>query len=130
MSPLRDLLLVGAGGFLGAVARYLTGGLVTQRLGLSPPAATATANVLGCLLIGVGLAWLEAREDPVVAWRLFAVVGFLGSYTTFSTFGYETVELLRTGRTLDALANVGLQLALGLLAVVVGRSIGAAMIAP
>ncbi|QDU68363.1 fluoride efflux transporter CrcB [Engelhardtia mirabilis] len=129
MSGLREVLLVGTGGFAGAVARYLTGGFVTRRLGLDTVLATVTANMLGCLAIGLAVAWLEAREEPAVAWRLVLVVGFLGSYTTFSTFGYETVELLREGRAGLALANALGQLLVGLAAVVAGRAVGNALLA-
>lgn len=130
MSAARDLLIVGAGGFVGAVARYLTGVVVLRRTEWAAPVGTAIVNVAGCLAIGAAMAWLETRAAPPTTWRLLVVVGFLGSFTTYSAFGFETLELLRAGRGAAAVANVGLQLLLGLGAVLLGRWTALAMIAP
>ena len=91
------LLVVGLGGFLGAVARYGLSGLVHRYTSGSFPAGTLVVNVLGCLLIG-GLACLvEERQLFTPEARLFLLIGFLGSFTTLSTVGYETFEFLRAG---------------------------------
>ena len=118
------LLVVGAGGFAGAVARYLVGTWTQGLMGISSfPLGTLAVNVVGCLLIGVLAGLAETREALDEQVRVFLVVGVLGGFTTYSAFGYETVALLRGGDTVAAIANVGLQLALGLAAVWVGLRI-------
>lgn len=110
-------LVVGAGGFLGAVTRYLLQSLVYQFLPADFPYATFLINVSGCFAIG--FLGVMAQDlfmiGPML--RLFLMVGILGGYTTFSTFGYETLELLREGSGLLAAVNVAGQVFLGLVAV-------------
>jgi CrcB protein len=114
------LFLVGAGGFLGAVARYGLTGLVHRLPGLSWPLGTLVVNVIGCLLIGAAMSAFEDSELFSPNARLFLTVGVLGAFTTFSTFGHETLALARDGGTLPALANALLHLVLGFGAVWVG----------
>ena len=85
------------------------------------PWGILVVNVLGCLLIGLLLGWSDTRKDslPETA-RLFLVIGLLGSLTTFSTFGHNTIELLQDGRILPALGNIGANVVLGLAAVGIG----------
>lgn len=97
----RSLLLVGAGGFLGAVARFF----LAMRIGRPPgaptfPWAIFSVNMIGCLLIGVLAALFTSLEDwsGRYAASLFLIAGFLGSFTTFSTFGLDTLLLLRENR--------------------------------
>ena len=120
-----NLLLAGLGGFVGAAGRY---GLssVTQRWAGSPyfPVGTLLVNVLGCLLIGVLAGVGEARGPFTPASRVFLIAGLLGGFTTFSAFGFETIELLRTEQVGAALLNIGLQLGLGLAAVWGGMALG------
>jgi len=117
------VLLVGCGGFLGAVARYLLGGAV-HRLVQAPvfPFGTLVVNVSGCLAIGFlgGLADERGALSPGA--RVFLLIGVLGGYTTFSSFGYETFQLVRDGEMVPALANVLLQVVVGLAAVWAGTS--------
>ncbi len=118
------LLLVALGGALGALGRYGLNLLVTTRTGFAPWVSTAAVNLCGCLLIGVLYGLLErSREDALAwdGWRLFVAVGLLGSFTTFSTFSHETLELVRRGAFGLALANVFGQVLVGLLAVLLGR---------
>ena len=117
---LTRLLLVGLGGFAGAMLRHWVGEK-TARLAQSSqfPVATFLVNVIGCLLIGLMLGWMAGR-DGMERLRLVAVVGLLGSFTTFSTYGFESVRLLESGRTGAFLLNVGGQIGLGLLAVAAG----------
>jgi CrcB protein len=118
---LRDLLLVGGGGFLGSVARYLLGGLVLHTTGAPRfPLATLTVNVTGCLAIGVLAGVAERAHLLSPASRLFLITGFLGGYTTFSAFAYETFFLAREQAWVSAAANVLAQVALGLAAVYLG----------
>lgn len=116
------LLLIGCGGFLGSVGRYLVS-RTTQSLcnQLSIPAGTLSVNVLGCLLAGLLGGLLESRIDLSAEAQLFLFVGVLGGFTTFSAFGYETFNLLRTTHPLVAGANILAQLALGLGAVCLGH---------
>jgi fluoride exporter len=119
---LERTLVVGAGGFLGSAARYLVQGLVYRYLPADFPYATFFINVTGCYAIGfLGVLAQEAFLVGPTA-RLFLMVGILGGYTTFSTFGYETVELLREGSNLLAAANAAGQVVLGLAAVWAGAA--------
>ncbi|MCH8828593.1 MAG: fluoride efflux transporter CrcB [Planctomycetes bacterium] len=116
-----NVLAVGCGGFLGAVGRYLLSGYVQKRFPGFPPAGTLIVNVIGCLLIGVLMAIVvQRRHDFSPALQLFLITGILGSLTTFSTFGYETVELLREQNYRSALWNIAANLVIGLIAVWLG----------
>ena len=121
------ILLVGAGGFFGAVMRYLVSGWAQEVFrGLSLPYGTMTVNITGCLLIGLLAGLSENRNLLGPETRALVLVGVLGGFTTFSAFSYETVELLKAGESLAAFSNVGLQVCLGLAAVWVGYSVSQA----
>ncbi len=125
MPTLTSCVLVGAGGFLGAVARYLVTLGVSGAVRTPFPVATFLINVTGSFLIGV-LGVLVARRmtaSPEVV-RLALAVGFLGAFTTFSAFELETDVMLRDGRGLLAAAYVGASVAVGLLAVRAGAALG------
>ena len=92
-------LLVGAGGFLGAIARYGLGGLIHRCTSTVFPAGTLAVNTIGCLIIGVLMSLVEDRQLLAPNTRVFLMIGVLGGFTTFSSFGYETVELLGWGAT-------------------------------
>jgi CrcB protein len=100
------VLIVGLGGFLGASVRYLLGGFVHRYYGGTFPLGTFVVNVSGCLAMGVLAALVVDRPvlDPRL--RLFAMVGLLGGFTTFSSFGYETLELVRQSSLRTATLNV------------------------
>jgi len=116
------ILLVGAGGFLGSVLRYLAGGLVYRWRGSSAfPIETLLINVLGCLGIGMIAALAETRGVFSGATRAFLMIGLLGGFTTFSAFGYETFELMRDGQIGTAALSVGAQVVLGISAVWLGH---------
>ena len=119
---MRELLVVGFGGFVGAAARYVVSGWVHRLAGVTFPWGTLTVNVAGCFALGALMALLEARVTPSPELRLFVGLGVLGSFTTFSTVGYETIELLRGGELGLAAANALGGLLLGLLAVVAGAA--------
>lgn len=118
---MRELLIVGAGGFVGAVARYWISGWVHRWSGSAFPWGTLGVNLLGCLVLGAVMALGETRIAPSPEARLFVAIGVLGSLTTFSTLSYETVELIRQSQLLPALANAAGSLLLGLGALLVGR---------
>ena len=116
------LLLVGAGGFLGSIARYGLSRAVQRGLGEAAfPYGTFAVNMIGCLLIGFLLGIIEQRSGGTNL-RLFAAIGVLGGFTTFSAFGYDTLVLFRDGRVSAGLANAVLQPLLGILAAWAGWS--------
>lgn len=115
------LLIVGAGGFLGAISRYALSGVVHRWAPGAFPIGTLCVNLLGCFFIGALMALVSDRKLFTPETRLLFGVGILGSMTTFSTFGYETVELMRSGESRLALLSVAANLLLGVAAVVLGR---------
>jgi CrcB protein len=121
------LLYIAAGGAAGALARYGLGGWVHSWAGARYPWGTVVINLLGSLLIGYAVRYLEAvPATPEV--RALVTIGLLGSFTTFSTYTYEAVALLRDGEWLRAgLYSLG-SLALGLVAVVVGAAAASAVL--
>jgi CrcB protein len=120
---LRHALLVAAGGLIGSVLRFLVVSALQRRLPATFPYGTLCVNVIGCFAIGALGAWLSIRETPATELRLFAAVGVLGGFTTYSAFGWETFALLREGGGQRAFANVALQLVLGLAAVWAGYTV-------
>jgi CrcB protein len=113
-------LLIGIGGFLGCNARYLVGGWIIERYGTSFPYGTMVINVSGSFIIGFFLALITERFIVHPNWRLFVVIGFLGGYTTFSSFSFETFALIQERSFFLALANAVGSVVLGQVAVVVG----------
>lgn len=124
-----NVLLVAAGGAIGAVVRYLLGGWIQGRLGPDFPWGTFIVNVSGSLLIGVVLGLVDRGALSGEA-RLFLAVGILGGYTTFSTFSYETLKLIEQGNLGATLLNALGQVAAGLVAVYVGVVISRAIGGP
>jgi CrcB protein len=118
MTPV-GALAVAAGAVLGAWLRWLLG-LALNQPGAPIPAGTLLANLVGGLLVGMALAWFEAHPSADPAWRLFAVTGFLGALTTFSTFSAESLALVQRGAWLAAAAHSGVHLAGCLLAAAIG----------
>ncbi|MBP7051440.1 MAG: fluoride efflux transporter CrcB [Phycisphaerae bacterium] len=116
-----QIILVGVGGFVGSILRYLVSGWV-QGLAGSPTFGygTLSVNVVGCLAIGLLGGWADNAGLLGSSARLFLLIGVLGGFTTFSTFGYETMALLRDKEMLNALLYVGLHLLLGFGAVALG----------
>jgi CrcB protein len=115
-----DVLWVGLGGGAGAMTRYLLGLWIAERLGTAFPWSTWTINVSGSLVIGLLLTVLTEKVVVDPAWRLLLVVGFLGGYTTFSSYTFEALTLARAGEWLDALAYVLGSNLVGLAAVTLG----------
>jgi CrcB protein len=123
VAGISSVLLVGAGGFVGSVLRFLVGGLVQSALPASTfPYGTLVVNVAGCFAIGGLSELVEAHGGLGSGARAFVLVGVLGGFTTFSAFGNETVNLVRDGQRLAAGLNVCSTLALALGAVWLGRS--------
>ena len=123
-AALINAALVGTGGFIGAIARYGISGLVQRSAALSSfPYGTLAVNMLGCLLIGIAVGLVDSRQVFGPDFKLFAVVGLLGGFTTWSTFGYETLTLLRDADYLRATANVAIHVMLGLVLVWAGYAL-------
>ena len=122
---LSTVLLVGVGGFIGSVLRYLIGGLVQSAVPTSTfPYGTFVVNVTGCFFIGLLSSVIEEHSAFGPGSRAFLVIGILGGYTTFSTFANESVNLMRDGQLLASGTNIAGQTLLALSAVVLGRLTG------
>jgi CrcB protein len=117
-------LVVGAGGFLGAIARYALGVWIETFWRRDFPLATFLVNVSGCFILGFFLAIATERMSISPMMRLLVATGFVGAYTTFSTFEYETQRLTTTGAFGWALVNVLASVAIGFLAVRLGVQLG------
>ena len=115
------VLMVGLGGMLGAVLRYLVATWVQGAVGSGGfPYGTLAVNAAGCLVIGLVAGYAEARQPLSAHAQAFLVVGVLGGFTTFSAFGIDTIRLVRDGAYLAGAANVFFQVAIGLVAVAAG----------
>ncbi|MDH5507881.1 MAG: fluoride efflux transporter CrcB [Anaerolineae bacterium] len=118
-------LWVGLGGFIGAVLRYVVGGAVQRwSKAVAFPYGTLAVNLIGCLAIGFFSQVADRRGFFSAEGRAFAFLGVLGAFTTFSTFGSDSVELFRAGQSVPGLLNVGGHIVLGLGAVLLGRYLG------
>jgi CrcB protein len=117
---LKQLLLIGTGGFIGSVARFLVSRLNTRIDWLSIPIGTLTVNVLGSLLIGFLIGISEKSPILTVEWRMFLMVGLCGGFTTFSSFSGENLVLMKNGQILPLLLYTGLSIFLGFIAVYLG----------
>ena len=118
---------VGIAGFFGAIARYSLGGLLSARTTGAFPWETLVINVTGCFALGFVFALLTERFLPHPTLRIALTVGFLGAYTTFSTFAFETMRLAEDGAVPLAAANVFASVGAGLLAVYAGTWAGRAL---
>lgn len=124
MPSLLSVIYVALGGALGSVSRYLLG-TWTQSISKSIdfPYGTLTVNLIGCFIIGFLSQLAEARGIFTPEARAFVFIGILGGFTTFSSFGNDTLNLLRDGETLNALANIGANVIVGLALVWLGRTV-------
>jgi fluoride exporter len=118
---MKEMLLVGLGGFIGSVSRYkLSGLLLHHTLDWRFPLGTFIVNLLGCFVIGALAGWAEKHQLLTANVRLFLLPGVLGGFTTFSAFGFETFALMRRGESQMAVLYVALSVILGLLLVWLG----------
>lgn len=121
---MRDIAIIALAGAIGTLCRYGLGSLVHRILGTNFPFGTLMINFLGCLTIGfvmhIGLNTTILSRSM----RVGLTIGFLGAFTTFSTFGYETFHLFEDGLYWAALMNIALNVVLGLIAVITGFSLG------
>ena len=114
---MQKYLLIAVGGGLGSIARYWVGSAIAGRVGIKFPYGTLVVNLTACLIIGFTLTYLGKRADLNPAWRFFIPVGFIGAYSTFSTFEWETLSTLRSGAFALAVLYAAGSLLLGLAAV-------------
>lgn len=124
---MQKYLLIALGGALGSVARYWVGSTVAGRMGVRFPYGTFAINLTACIIIGFSLTYLGKRVELNPAWRYLIPVGFVGAYSTFSTYEWETLSTLRAGAfAVAALYALG-SLVLGLAATWVGVVLADAM---
>ena len=114
---LQKYLLIAVGGALGSIARYWVGSTIASRTGIRFPYGTLIINITACVIIGFTLTYLGRRADLNPAWRFLIPIGFIGAYSTFSTYEWETLSSLRSGAFLLAALYAGGSFILGLAAV-------------
>lgn len=121
---IKTLIIIGLGGFLGSVCRFLVQQLLSQQILSSYPWGTFVANMLGCFLIGVifGYTMVNSSLPQEAIW--FFATGFCGAFTTFSTFSYEGILLINNERVLIAFLYLGISVFLGLILTWVGMNFG------
>ena len=121
---MEKYLLVGAGGFAGSIARFWMSAYTGQRLGTRFPYGTFLVNLSGSFLIGLVMALLTSKTGLSPNWRYFVPVGFIGGYTTFSAFEYETLRAMQDGQFNVAILNVVLSVVAGFVMVWIGWMAG------
>ncbi len=114
---MQKYLFIALGGALGSMARFWVGSTVAGRLGIKFPYGTLIVNMTACVIIGFSLTYMGRRADLNPAWRFLIPIGFIGAYSTFSTYEWETLSSLRSGAFLLAALYAGGSLILGLAAV-------------
>jgi CrcB protein len=113
----QKYLFIALGGALGSLARFWVGSTIAGRMGTRFPYGTFVINITACLIIGFSLTLLGRRTDLNPAWRFLIPIGFVGAYSTFSTFEWETFSSLQTGAFIIAALYVVLSFVLGLVGV-------------
>lgn len=121
-NKMKILLAIGLGSFLGGISRYLVTLFLQNKFLSTFPYGTLGVNIIGCFLIGI-VYGLSARGNINVEWRLFLATGFLGGFTTFSSFSNDTVSLLRDAQYWQAFSYVALSVLVGLVATFGGISL-------
>ena len=114
---MQKYLSIAFGGALGSMARYWVGSTIANRMGTKFPYGTFVINITACVIIGFSLTFLGKRAGLNPAWRFLVPVGFIGAYSTFSTYEWETLSTIRSGAFLLAALYAVSSLILGLAAV-------------
>ncbi|MCX6353187.1 MAG: fluoride efflux transporter CrcB [Bacteroidetes bacterium] len=112
---LKLTLLVGLGGMVGSVARFVLGNFITKLFPSSFPYATLAVNLLGCFIIGVLMGLYIYKSSFGDDWKLFLTTGICGGFTTFSAFSFEALTLMKDGKVSAAIAYVSISVIIGLL---------------
>ena len=116
---IRNIIAVGAGSFIGGIARYLVS-LVMKSISKGFPWATLLVNLLGCLTIGLLWGFLSRNASESTSWGLFLTVGLCGGFTTFSTFSKEALTMLQTGQIWGFASYIALSILAGIALVALG----------
>ena len=114
------LLIIGAGGFIGAILRYLVSGWSYRIFGSALPWGTIVVNIAGSFILGFFLTFTINKMVISPDFRNFITIGFLGAFTTFSTFSYETIMLLQQELYRETIINIGINVIFSLLAALLG----------
>jgi CrcB protein len=117
---MKQLLIIGLGGGIGSMFRYLIQIYIGRSITQAFPLGTLLVNISGCLIIGLLYGFAAKYAAITVEWRLFLVTGLCGGYTTFSSFSYESISLFKQGNYAYFILYTSLSFVLGLLATVVG----------
>lgn len=120
---MQRYLLIAVGGGLGSMLRYFIGAQAAQRFGLRFPVGTLVINISACFLIGLTLEVLNRHASISQAWRFFIPIGFIGGFSTFSTFEWETWRDLSSGEFWLGLLYLAVSLIGGLIAVALGTAL-------
>lgn len=120
---MQKFLLVAIGGALGSIARYGLGSAIEGRVGMKFPYATLAINITACFVLGFAIVSLRERTDLSDAWTFLLPIGFIGAFSTFSTFEWETFSSLKAGSYFITALYVALSFLLGLTAVWLGVSL-------
>lgn len=123
---MQKYFFIALGGALGSVARYAVGTSVSNRLGIRFPFGTLAINLSACLIIGISMEILNRHTDFNPALRYLIPIGFIGAYSTFSTFEWEIFLNLNSGSFWIAILYVSISLVFGLIAVALGAAVGRA----
>lgn len=116
----QNMILIGAGGFLGSVLRYGTGQMMLKLFTTNHPIGTFFVNIIGSLLIGLVLGMAEKGATITINWKLFLAVGFCGGFTTFSAFALENINFIQSQQFMLSFLYISASLILGLAAVYLG----------
>jgi len=116
----KTILLVGTGGFLGSVSRFLASRFMQDNFPSAFPFGTFFVNITGCFLIGIIYGFSEKSALLTPGWKMFLAVGFCGGFTTFSTFANENLALLRDGAFFHFMLYTGLSVFIGIMATFFG----------
>ena len=117
---MTNLLVIGIGGFIGAIVRYLVSGYFYNLYGNKFPYGTLAVNIIGCLILGFFITLVEGKFIISPQMKSFIAIGLLGAFTTFSTFSFETLVLVQRELYLSAFLNIIISISAGLLAVWLG----------
>jgi CrcB protein len=124
---LQKYFFIALGGALGSAARFWVGSLVTNRMGTRFPFGTLIINITACLVIGLSLEVLNRHANLSPSWRFLVPIGFVGAYSTFSTFEWETFSSMTQGAFWIAILYVAISLVFGLIAVALGVALAKAI---